>query len=284
MRNRWPQALENRFGRFFWSDPRCILKDDISPEQFRTTMSAIEVGGTYKITGANRHPNADQLILENLELTDAVIVDIGASDGSTSQDLIAKLNGFRSYIIADLYLYIDAREQGRLTHFYDPDGNWIMVVGSRFVAWPATSRLVQRLFGRSARAAARQPVPARSVLLLNPEVRRLMSRDARVTAQVHDVFTPWPGTAPDVIKVANLLRRLYFPDKVILTALEVLLGSLPEGGHLAIVDNSRIEGMPPRCGLYRREGRQFVTVAETDNKPEIRDLVEKVTLHGTPVS
>ncbi|MFQ4147851.1 hypothetical protein AAGW05_04000 [Arthrobacter sp. LAPM80] len=276
LRNRWPRVLENHLGRFFWSDPRTILNDDAGPEEFRTAMSAIEVGGTYKITGAKRHPNADALILEHVDLTDAVIVDIGASDGSTSLELISKLNGFKSYVIADLYLQIQARVQGKLTHLYDQDGNWILVVGTRFLAWPAPSKLVRSLWGKSARAAAQQPSPAQSVLLLNPSVRQLMAKDPRVTAQVHDIFAPWAGPAPDVIKVANLLRRLYFTDEDILTALEVLLGNLPEGGHLAIVDNSRIAGMPPRCGLYRRDGGRFVTVAETDNEPEIKDLVHKV--------
>lgn len=274
---RWPPALQNNLGRFFWADPRTILRPDATAEQFRAAMSAIEVGGTYKITGSNRHPGADTLVADHLDLNGATIVDIGASDGSTSLDFLATLNGFTSYVIADLYLYVRAVERRSRTYFFDPAGQWILVVGSRFTAWPAGSGLVRRLFGRGARAAARET--GQDVLLLNPAVQERMAADPRVTAVVHDVFTPWPGPAPDLVKVANLLRRLYFDDAKILSALQVLHGSLPDGGHLLIVDNPRIAGMPPRCGLYRRTPDGFAVTAQSPDVPEIADLIPQV--HGS---
>ncbi|MGA7204621.1 MAG: hypothetical protein WBX27_08340 [Specibacter sp.] len=271
---RWPRVLQNRFARFFWADPQAILRPDAPPEDFRAAMSAIEVGGTYKITGSNRHPGADKLVAEHLDLTGGVIVDIGASDGSTSLDFLSTLNGFASYVIADLYLYVRAVERRGRSYFFDPGGQWILVAGSRFTAWPAGSRLVRWLFGRGARAAAHEP--GRDVLLLNPAMRDRMAQDPRVTAVVHDVFTPWPGPPPDLIKVANLLRRLYFDDATILAGLEVLHESLPDGGHLLIVDNPRIAGMPPRCGLYRRTGDGFAVTAQSPDVPEIADLIPHV--------
>lgn len=274
LEGRWPGPLQQRAGRFFWPDPRTILDPAADPEKFRTAMSALEVGGTYKITGSNRHPGADRLVAENLDLTGAVIVDMGASDGSTALDFLAGLNGFGSYVLADLYLFVrHGRHRGR-SYFFDQDGQWILVVGSRTLAWPATSKLVRGLFGRGARAAAAK-LDARDVLLLNPRMRRLMERDPRVTAVVHDIFAPWPGPAPDLIKVANLLRRLYFSDTQILAALDTLLAALPDGGHLLVADNSRIPGMPPRAGLYRRTGGAFEAVATTENPPEIADLVAR---------
>ena len=63
----------------------------------------MHVGGTIKITGGNRHPVADQMLIDNVDLSDATIVDIGASDGSTSVDLIGKLPALKRYVIADLH-------------------------------------------------------------------------------------------------------------------------------------------------------------------------------------
>jgi chemotaxis methyl-accepting protein methylase len=100
-----------------------------------------------------------------------------------------------------------------------------------------------------------------------------MAEDPRVSYRVHDVFQPWAGETPDVIKVANLLRRLYFPDADIIRALHVLRDSLPEGGHLMVVDNPRIPNTPPRAGIYRRVGTRLEEVART-GEPEIADLVE----------
>lgn len=79
-----------------------------------------------------------------------------------------------------------------------------------------------------------------------------MTADPRVSYRVHDVFTAWPGDQPDVIKVANLLRRLYFSDADITRALCAIHESPAEGGHLLVVDNSRIPGIPPGEGFTAR--------------------------------
>src|SRR4051794_23303356 len=88
---RWPAPLQKALTRFFWRDPSVILDPAVTPEDFRRAMSAIHVGDTIKITEGDRHPAADALLIDNIDLEGAVIVDIGASDGSTSVDLIRKL-------------------------------------------------------------------------------------------------------------------------------------------------------------------------------------------------
>jgi hypothetical protein len=268
-----PPKLESRVKRFVWTDPKLLLDPDVSSEDFRKAMNAVYVGGTFKITGAGRHPSADELLTNNVDVSQSVIVDIGASDGSTSLDLISRLPGFGSYIIADLFLNIQAqRVKGKIL-FFDPSNICILVVSRRLLAWPSMSRLVHLLYRRSIKAAGRGGADRVDVLLLNPEVRRLMADDARISYQVHDVFTTWEGPTPDVIKVANLLRRLYFSDDQISRALAAIKCSLPEGGHLLIVDNAREKGIDTRAGLYQRQGDRFVLVESTPHDPEIGDLV-----------
>ncbi len=254
-----------------------VLDDDATPEQYRAAMSALHVGETIKITGSNRHPRADGLLVDNVDLKGAHIVDIGASDGSTSVDLIRRIPEFGRYTMADLFFHLDSERVGRHDLFYGPDGDLILIVGSRAVAWPSLSPLVSRLYRPVSRKAGRPGANRTPVLLLNPEARRIIASDERVQYQVHDIFTPWAGVRPDVIKVANLLRRLYFPDDQISIALTHLLDSLPEGGHLLMVDNPRIAGIAERGGLYRREGGRFVAVAESDEEPEIADLIGLVS-------
>ncbi|WP_022883457.1 hypothetical protein [Glaciibacter superstes] len=283
LKGSWPRPLERWFSRFVWSDPLVILRDDVSEEDFRAAMSAIHVGDTIKITGRDRHPVADDLLIENVELSGATIVDIGASDGSTSVDLIRKLDDFARYIMADLFFEIDVVEVGRHSVFFDNDGNWILTVGHRILAWPADSALVRLVFGRSERRARRPGMPQKRALLLGPAARELMRRDQRINYRVHDIFTPWDGPAPTVVKVANLLRRLYFSDEVIVSALQTLLGSLTEGAYLLIVDNSRIPGMGPRAGLYQRDDGKFTMIAETPDRPEIADLVGRAQLTVFPL-
>ena len=273
IRGRWPALLERRAARFFWIDPAVVLDPDADPEIFRTAMNAMHVGGTIKITGTNRHPRSDALLVDNVDLADKHIVDIGASDGSTSLDLIRRLPDFGHYTIADLYLHIGHRRVGGRHIFYDPSGSPILVAGRRAVAWPSLSRRVARLYRPILRQAERHG-PVERVLLLNPAVQRIVRDDPRVDYHEHDVFTPWEAAAPDAIKIANLLRRLYFSDPQISAALQAVLDALPEQGHFLIVDNPRIAGIPERGGLYRREGGRFVPVAQTTDPPEIADLIE----------
>lgn len=207
---RWPQLVERGLGRFFWADPTVVLEgDDADPDRFRTAMNAFWLGGTIKITGTNRHPGADELLL-GLDLADAVIADIGASDGSTSLDLIARLPDFHSFVITDRYLHVRAVRTRRGVVFFDPTGAPVLIVGRRTLAWPGLSRPVARLHRRTLDHARRSlTADGRDVLLLNPAVRRLLATDPRVTYRTHDVFQPWTGEPPDVIKIANVLRRLY---------------------------------------------------------------------------
>ncbi|WP_217645414.1 hypothetical protein [Nocardioides terrae] len=238
-------------------------------------MSSVYVGGTIKITAAGRHPATDRLLVDNIDLSQAHIVDIGASDGSTSLELIEKLPEFASYTIADLYLTLRAVDVGRRTVFFDRTGKAVLVAGPRFAGWPSLSTGVALVYAHVVRGARVAIADASEIVLLNPEVRRVMASDPRVDARVHDVFQPWVGEKPDVIKVANLLRRLYFSDDELVRALAALRDSLPEGGHLMLVDNPRMLNTPPRAGIWRRRGGRFVEIARLGD-PEIADLVERL--------
>ncbi len=268
----WPALVERTLRRFLWADPR-VVASETTPERFRLAMKAFHLGGTYKITGTRRHQAADDLLINEVNTAGADIVDIGASDGSTSADLAGQLGAFASYTIADLYLEVSHVPVGRRTVFFGPGGQPILIVGNRLLAWPEMSPLVARLYSRTIRRAAtgnRTTIP-----LLNPTVRQLMLTDPRIRARTHDVFTRWPAPV-DVIKVANLLRRLYFGDDRLLAGLRSIHASLVDGGHLLLVDNPRIAGINERGGLYRKDGAGFVMVAETPDVPEIADLVAQV--------
>ena len=57
-----------------------------------------------------------------------------------------------------------------------------------------------------------------------------------------------------------------------------LLTSLAEGGHLLLVNNPRIKGVPCAAALYRRQAARFVRVAATDHLPDVDNLVQAATL------
>lgn len=276
-----PGRLERKLARFVWPDPALLLQADSDPASYRKLMSGIYIGGTIKITGAGRHPEADSLLLDNVDLTGAHIVDIGASDGTTSLELIRRLPEFASYTIADLHLQVEVQRTsgGRLV-FFDRDGNCILVSGRRFIAWPGESALLKFALRPVIDRARRSSQAAAEITLLNPAVRQLMAQDPRVQAVEHDVFTRFDGRVdnpqPTVIKVANLLRRLYFDDPTLLRGLTAVTASLVENGHLLLVDNPRTADPSPRAGLYQRREGALHLVAQTSRAPELADLVGTV--------
>lgn len=275
----WPPGVRRVMRRFMWLDPRLVLDPGLDAASYSLAMAAFEVGSTRRITGAGRHAAADAL-LDRLDLSDAVIVDMGASDGITSVELVERLGRFREYVITDLCLVVDVARTGPRMVFRDAAGRVVVVAGPHFVAWPASSALVRLLYrpimARTERSgqdgAADLQVP-----LLNPATRRLLERDPRVQVRAHDIFTAWPGPRPDLVKVANVLRRLYFSVERIRAALAVILFTLPEGGHLLLIDNPRVTPpVPVRGCLYRRTGDRFEVVGRTGQPTEAHDLVLQV--------
>lgn len=279
VRGRWPGWLENLapLRRFFRLDPLTILDPDAAPSAFREAMSSIYVGGTIKITGADRHSATDDLLVNTIDTRDARIVDVGASDGSTSLDLITKLDGvggFAEFTIADLYLTLSAVDVWNHTLLFHGN-DCVLVGGRRLMAWPQLARTVA-LICRPLISKGRSGLDSgREVLLLNPRTRDVVANDSRVNYRVHDVFNVWSDPKPTVIKIANLLRRLYFTDDQLLQALCAVRDSLVDGGHLLIVDNPRIPNASPRAGLWRREDSRFIEIARI-GEPEIADLVQRV--------
>lgn len=238
-------------------------------------MSSIYIGGTIKITSSNRHPDADDLLIRTVDLDGLRIADIGASDGSTSVDLIERAGDFAEYTIADRYLTLKAVPvMGHTVMFSGED--CVLVCGSRLMAWPELSRGANALYSPLISTARRlTDRRGEEVLLLNPRTRAAIATDPRIKVREHDVFSIWPDPKPDVIKIANLLRRLYFSDDDLLRALHAVAESLNQGGVLMIVDNPRISNTPPRAGLWRKVDTRLVEIARV-GEPEIADLVAKV--------
>lgn len=268
-RDRWPKLLQERGDRYFYTDPDVLVDPDADPGKFRRAMFGVHLGGTIKITWAGRHAEADQLLVEAVDLTDADIVDIGASDGSTSLDLIKVAGDFRSFTVADLFLSLQRSTALGHSLFYDADGECVLIGGRWFVAWPSMSGFVQSAYYPLLKAA--EDKPREEVLLLNPELRREMATDARIRATVHDVFETFESPV-DVIKVGNLLRRLYFDDATIVRGLQAVHASLREGGVLVLADDSRVKEEPTAAGIYRKVDDHFERIAATTRIPEVDAL------------
>ena len=238
-------------------------------------MAAFHIGTTFKNTAGGRHVAGDELLIEHVDLRGATILDIGASDGATSVDLIERLgDSFAAYVITDRLLGLDAVVLGRHAVFFDSGDRCILVAGPGYVAYPTESRVVALLWRHMMTRAHGEP--RSTVTLLNPRALRTIDSDPRVTSQEHDLFREWGGPPADVIKVANLLNSDYFSEDELLLALDLLTSALREGGHLLVMDNPADPlDTTATTALYRRVGRRLEEVAMTVPPPRVTGLVRR---------
>ena len=225
-------------------DPRglCTADSLIDPELFSRMVSTIKVGPAWRTTQARRHGQADERIRTLLAGSKPVILDVGASDGATSLDLIRRLgSGFKRYYVTDKDLEVRTLVHRDCLYFFGPGGEALMVATPRFVAYadrdesdPISRNMVSRLLNRLPKG---QKPKLLSVSLLQPELMELIRRDRRVEVRNFDILAPWQGPEVDFVKAANVLNPGYFTTEQLKRAVSHLYGALVPSGRLLIVDN-----------------------------------------------
>ena len=88
----------------------------------------------------------------------------------------------------------------------------------------------------------------------------------------HNIFDFWDGEQPNVVKVANVLNKIYFSDELIIKSLQNIFSVLSEGGLLLIAENRKEE----KAALYQKKGFKFELVSSTKARVEIDDLVQQI--------
>ncbi|WP_437295111.1 hypothetical protein [Sorangium sp. So ce426] len=262
--------------RVCFPDPRALLRPEeiTSPEVFSERISVLLLGGTYKTTRPGRHRQSDALLVGALRQKSPVVLDVGASDGSTALDLITALgDAFEAYYVTDraLSLRVRADDRGR-AFFYDADGACVLAATPRLLFYPAAagSRRWPRWVLPGWRGAIPPFDPAYpEVSLVQPRLREIARRDARVRLRPHDIFQPWDGPAPTVVKAANILNRAYFSDDQLRRAARNFWRALAPDGLLLVIDNRDAE----KASLFARTEGGFEHIDSIHGGTEIKELI-----------
>jgi hypothetical protein len=235
----WPSSFQRL--SFSVSDPR-PLADDISKlpsVEFSAAISALQFGVTFKTTFPGRQRNSNAYLLAAYRGSKPTILDVGASDGSTSLDLIRVLDGnFNRYFVTDLNISASCGTDYRKNvYFRDASGDCILRASKRFIVYSnvAGARAPLPFIARRLISRAQRVTNWRELLLIQPELLRVAAADSRIVITRYDMFSPWSGPAPDVIKIANLLNRKYFSEDEMRGALQVQCSHLAIGGRLLLV-------------------------------------------------
>jgi hypothetical protein len=249
----WPGWI----GNLAVADPRVIThRFDLSAEEFSRHLSVLKFGTTFKTTRPGRHKESNRLLAELYRGQRPVVLDVGVSDGSTCLDLMAALDGFARYFATDYHLSVEWAADARgVIFFRDESGRCILRAGPHLVAYVDTEGAqpplgaISKLLLRGVRRVEHW----RQLSLVQPSLHALAAKDQRVVIDRYDLFTPWQGPRPDLIKIANVLNRIYFSEEKIGAVLTRQRALLPEGGRLLLLDN---RGDVEQFSLLRkREGK-----------------------------
>ena len=265
-RTAWPAQLTQILPSAV--DPRILCHGPVDETRFTSAVSTFKFGSTFKSTQKARFP-LTILELTRLEFsTPPVILDIGASDGSTSLDLMQALP-FEKYYVTDLNIEVYYEVSGPVTWFYAENGTPLLRVSDRWVVYPDIggaifpfNLLSQALF----RQAPKFSSDIAKILLINPSL--LERKDSRVEIQKHNLFDPWPAEKADLILAANILNQGYFTNSEIGLALKKLLTALKDSGRLAIVDNRPGE----KASLFRFQNGQMQLEKQINGGTDIEAL------------
>ena len=261
-------------------DPRNLLNGDrLSSKEFSRYIESIYLGGKFsKTTMPDRHVLSDYAIINLLsKKEEAIILDVGASDGSTSLDLIRKINGkFKKYYITDVSFSLHIIEENDNTYFYDPlTKECIMIVNNNLIVYH--DNLSNSIIGIFAKKMIRKApqydsMKIKDINLCQPELQRLISENSKIKLVEWSIFDSWENGKVDIVKVANVLKTEVFSDGEIIKALANLKNILNPDGYIIITRNLNLE----QYSIFRNIGKELILESEKNGGCGINYLVKEV--------
>lgn len=250
-------------------DPRVLLRDGITRSNSHL-LSVFKFGSTFKTTKANRHTLTDEYLKTRISSQDSVILDVGASDGTTSLELMNKVP-FRLFFVTDYNLHVYYKQAGSRVFFYDKMGRCILFANDMLVIYPEHFRFFRTIFPKQSKVIGEEFNNLATFLLVNKELQDRAKQDDRIRIQSFNVFDEWVGEPLDLIKVANVLNRTYFSDNLIREAFRKMSIRLNENGFLVIIDNRAME----RSTVWKKKSGIMTVVKNINGGSEVKLLVDQ---------
>jgi len=259
-------------------DPRRLLDQDINAAELTETLQRLKIGTTYKTTDYDRFPQTTRLLSKLPFATPPVVLDVGASDGSTS---LAVMNSvaFTRYYVTDMHIKARAYLGGAGMFLCDMNARPWLYVNRCFVIhndldgaeWPYNA-IAARIF-KTFDASKRRD--QRGILMINPELAA--KRGDRIRIEQYSIFDAWEHEKADLVIAANLLNRGYFPDDDLQAALRNLRDAMHDGGVLAVIENRNTDaGSVEQSSVFRRSGNRFLVEARIGAGSDIHQLVTEL--------
>lgn len=255
-------------------DPLQVFSSD--EEKFSNAMETFKFKQVVKQTQGERH-KLTQLFLNDWirKLPQSpVILDIGASDGSTSLRLIDMIHSFEKYYVTDYNITCSYLRRKGYTYFFEQSGDCFLVASNKFVFYPNKKWFFDFLFKKSLLEIKDEE--KKKLLLINKKLKSRSEEDSRIEIMQYDIFEKWPQEKANIVIVANLLNRYYFNDDEIKNALINCYDAVSENGILVIVRNLPTEaGEIEKSNVYQKNisTKSFRKINEINGGIEFDDLL-----------
>lgn len=255
-------------------DPRILNKMPVDSESFSNAVSVFKFATTFKTTQKNRYPLSVQLMSTIDFPVPPVVLDIGASDGSTSLGVMNHIP-IRHYYITDLHLEVSYRRHRNRWYFYDYMNTCILIVSDKWVIYPDCqnaffpfTHLVKRIFSRRPSTVEFDG----KIRLIHPEVMTLQEEKA-ITIRQYNIFDKWTGEKADFIIVANIINNLR--SEALPKALSNIFEAINLPGRIIVIENTEIE----RSTIFFMTEDHLRIEHQVNKGSQLQEMILKAFMH-----
>lgn len=257
-------------------------------DKFSRVLHDLCMGGVWKTTNRGRLPTTERAICAHLKADsggDISVLDLGASDGTTSLDLA---NALRSafgdrirVVMADLNLSLHRYHKGPLVEYRTANGKPVMARIGRIglqLADHGHSKTTNPLAVCYRKCQALRKSMRfdflisliHPLVLAEPSVQTIeldcLERQKHLSNKFH------------CVRASNLLNCDYFPDNDIRIAVANIYDYLREGGCLLVSRNiGGSLGESENGSIWRKSGPRFIHLADFGAGSEIKTVVNRWT-------
>ena len=263
----------------------------VSPTvEFSRIMQNLKIHGVWKWTGHHRLKDMDRLLsiyVAEQKWEKLHMLDVGASDGTTTFDTLAYLSRENKIPVAITIAEKDIRllcvKKNRATIYFNSSRQPILIRFGRMalcleqmegIEGIVFNRLASLLKRRYIRMLQYEDFSAsRTISLINPSV----SRCPAIEVCEKDLFNPemtW-FCRYDVVRASNVFNLSYYSEQKIRIAIGILYQYLKEGGVLLVSRNLIGRGDEKEIGgLWTKKGTGFARISCLDGLPEIAGMID----------
>ncbi|MAT10605.1 MAG: hypothetical protein CMM02_06315 [Rhodopirellula sp.] len=251
-------------------NPSKILDEGCNRLHYIRAVSNLKFSGVFKTTTSNRFLKTIIKLSERLvNIDDSVILEVGASIGTTTLDIQSQLK-YKRYFATDLNISLFYKIIGKWVFFFDKNNNLILVTNDFFIFY--VNDLKCGIIKKYLLKKIPNHIELESTQLIDPDLVKLNSN--KIVFTEYDIFTAWNRDKVDIVIAANILNLAYFTVSQISLACSNLAKALHDDGMLIVVDNRDVE----KSTIFKWNGINYEILNRINGGTEIESIILEIII------